>query len=172
MQLAGHAALQWKPSSIVERLTLFHHSISSREYDPRYHKTFRGLRADIKDTITIGTVIAAIIFGTIVYLLYPNPAPHIPPAQNLVQVELPPTDYEPFLLPFDDEKESRACLEWFSNSSVSMFDKALSRQKVSTNCADTLISHRPYKSWNDVNRLRTIGIKTLEQIVQAWRESQ
>ena len=171
MQLAGHAALQWKPSSIVERLTLFHHSISSREYDPRYHKTFRGLRADIKDTITIGTVIAAIIFGTIVYLLYPNPAPHIPPAQNLPQVELPPTEYEAFLLPFDDENESRLCLEWLNLSSVSTLDIALAKQYVPTNRIDTLVSHRPYKSWNDVNRLRTIGIRTLEQIVQAWRKS-
>jgi len=172
VQLGGHTVLQWQPSPTAVKLRRLYDSITSTEYDARYRKSFRQLRAELKDAITVGLVIATIIFGTLVYLLHPNPAPHKPPAQNLAQVELPPTEYEPFLLPFDDEKESRACLEWLNNSSVSMLDKALSRQKVSTNRVDTLVSHRPYKSWNDVNALQKIGIRTLEQIVRAWRESQ
>jgi len=172
VQLGGHTALHWQPSAAAAKLRRLYHSITSVKYDPRHRKNFRGVRADIKDTITIGALIAAIIFGTLVYILHPNAAPHIPLAQELAQVELPPTEYEPFLLPFDDEKESRACLEWLNNSSVSMLDKALSRQKVSTNRVDTLVSHRPYKSWNEINALPKIGIRTLERIVEAWRETQ
>lgn len=189
VQVAGQAAFQWQPKSLTKQLKEFYESVTWMEYNPRLRKRVRQLRPEVGDLLTWSLVLLAIIVRIIAYIVNPNPTPHIPTAPHPAQarpetlhfgVQEKGTGYEEMLLPFYSEQEARACLNWLNETSQSRLWQALSREHINSARIEVIVTQRPYKTWTEVyylpkacpERSRRIGIRTIEQIITAWRKSQ
>lgn len=188
--VAGHTAFQWQPcppklffkrrwaKSLTKRFTPlpalkeFYQSITRMEYSPRLRKRVRQLRPEISDLLTFSLVILAVIVSIIAYIVNPNPTPHIPTAPHPTRVVEEGTRYDELLLPFYSEAESRACLTWLNETPQSRLWQALSKERITSARIEIIITKRPYKTWTDVYHLPKVGIRTIEQIITAWRKSQ
>jgi hypothetical protein len=142
------------------------------EYSPRLRKRVRQLRPEVGDLLTFSLVILAVIVGIILYIVNPNPTSHIPTAPHPLHIEQQGTRYDELLLPFTDENEARACLKWLNETSQSRLWQALSRERIASSRIEIIVTKRPYKTWTEVFYLPKVGIRTIEQIITAWRNSQ
>ena len=79
------------------------------------------------------------------------------------------TSYQELLMQFDDDTTSMNCLQWINNAPSKQLRSTLRKAKIYNNRIDTLLSHRPYTSWNEVFYLPQIGIKTIEKLITTWR---
>lgn len=202
VQLVGQLAFQWQPCppklffkrrwamSRTKQFTLkcfcsglkqFHESITWMEYNPRLKKRVRQLRPEVADVLTFLLVILAVIVVVIAFIINPNPTPHIPTAPHPAQAcpeslqfgaREKATGYEELLLPFYSEQEARACLKWLNETSQSRLWQVLSRERITSARIEIIITKRPYKTWTDVYYLPKVGIRTIEQIITAWRNPQ
>ncbi len=196
VQVAGHSAFQWQPcppklflkrrwaKSLTTRFPLKcfysglksafggYESITWMEYSPRLRKRVRQLRPEVGDLLTFSLVILAVIVGIILYIVNPNPTSHIPTAPHPLHIEQQGTRYDELLLPFTDENEARACLKWLNETSQSRLWQALSRERIASSRIEIIVTKRPYKTWTEVFYLPKVGIRTIEQIITAWRNSQ
>jgi hypothetical protein len=82
------------------------------------------------------------------------------------------TGYEEMLLPFYSEQEARACLKWLNETPSAQLTKLLSAQRINSSRIEIIISKRPYKTWTEVYYLPKVGIRTIEQMIAAWRNAQ
>lgn len=142
------------------------------EYNPRLKKRVRQLRPEVADVLTFFLVILAVIVVVIVYIINPNPTPHIPTASHPTRVVEESTRYDELLLPFYNEAESRACLKWLNETPPAQLSQFLTAQRITSARIEIIITKRPYKTWTDVYYLPKVGIRTIEQIITAWRNPQ
>ncbi len=192
VQLAGQLAYQWQPrppklflkrrwaKSLTKQFTPkcfcsglkeFYESITWMEYSPRLRKRVRQLRPEVGDLLTFSLVILAVIVSVIAYIVNPNHTPHTPTAPHPAHVQEKGTGYEELLLPFYSEQEARACLKWLNETSQSRLWQALSRERIASARIEIIITKRPYKTWTEVYYLPKVGIRTIEQIITAWRKA-
>jgi len=171
VQVAGQPAFQWQPKSMTRQLKEFHESITWMEYNPRLRKRVRQLRPEVGDLLTLLLVILAVIVGIVVYIVNPNPTAHIPTAPHPSEVREQGTGYEELLLPFYTEQEARACLKWVNETSQSRLWQVLSKERINSARIEVIVTKRPYKTWTEVFYLPKVGIRTIEQIISAWRTS-
>jgi len=170
--VAGQAAFRWQSKSLTKQLKEFHESITWMEYNPRLRKRVRQLRPEVGDLLTFSLVILAVVVGIIAYIVNPNSTPHIPTAPHPAQVQEKGTGYEEMLLPFYSEQEARACLKWLNETSQSRLWQSLSRERINSARIEVLVTKRPYKTWTEVYYLPKVGIRSIEQIITAWRKFQ
>jgi len=172
VQVAGQAAFRWQSKSLTKQLKEFHESITWMEYNPRLRKRVRQLRPEVGDLLTFSLVILAVVVGIIAYIVNPNSTPHIPTAPHPAQVQEKGTGYEEMLLPFYSEQEARACLKWVNETSQSRLWQLLSREHINSARIEVIVTKRPYKTWIEFYYLPNVGIRTIEQIITAWRKFQ
>jgi len=181
VQVAGYTAFQWQPESLKKQLCEFYESITWMEYSPRLRKRVRQLRPEVLDLLTIAVVLLAVIVGIIASIINPNPVTPLPSAPHPAEVSEDvlqhgiqgnKTKYDELLLPFSSEQEAHACLQWLNETSESRLWQALSRARITSARRQIIVTKRPYATWKDVYDLPKVGIKTIEQIITAWRNAQ
>jgi len=181
VQVAGYTAFQWQPESLKKQLCEFYESITWMEYSPRLRKRVRQLRPEVLDLLTIAVVLLAVIVGIIASIINPNPVTPLPSAPHPAEVSEDvlqhgiqgnKTKYDELLLPFSSEQEAHACLQWLNETSESRLWQALSRARITSARRQIIVTKRPYTTWKDVYDLPKVGIKTIEQIITAWRNAQ
>jgi len=142
------------------------------EYSPRLRKRVRQLHPEVGDLLTFSLIILAVIVGIIAYIVNPNPTPHIPRAPHPAYIEQQGTRYDEILLPFTDDDEARACLNWLNETPTSRLWQLLSQERINSARIEIIVTSRPYKTWLEVYYLPKVGIRTIEQIISAWRKFQ
>ena len=188
VQLAGSPAFQWQPCPLTKKLKDVYSSTTCIEYNRNLKKMVRQLRPEVEDLITWIMVILAVIVCTVTYIVNPNPTPKTPTSLRPSQVEEQYTGYDEIQLPFYDETEAQVCLNWLNKTPEPQLRKLLAKAKITSPRIKVLVASRPHKSWLDVyflpkgmaprshktgaERSRSIGIRTIEQIISAWRNSQ
>jgi len=188
VQVAGSAAFQWQSRPLTKKLREIYRSATCIEYNRNLRKMVRQLRPEVEDLLTWIMVVLAVIVCTVAYIVNPNPTPKTPTSLHPIQIEEQYTGYDEIQLPFYDETEAQACLNWLNKTPESRLRKLLAKAKITAPRVDVLLTNRPHKSWLNVyflpkgmaprshktgaERSRSIGIRTIEQIISAWRNSQ
>jgi hypothetical protein len=142
------------------------------EYNPRLRKRARQLRPEVGDLLTFLLVILAVVIGIIAYIVNPNSTSHIPTAPHPLHIEQQGTRYDELLLQFTDEQQARACLTWLNETPSAQLSQLLKAQRINSARIEIIVTKRPYKTWTEVLYLPKVGIRTIEQIITAWRNSQ
>lgn len=168
VQVAGSSACQWSPKPLKKQMKEFFESITYSKYNFHRRKHVRKVREEIKNVFTLGLLLFSIVVAITLHHFVPIESNQY--SQPIPKVERIYTDYQELLLEFNDEYESAKCLQWLNKAPAIRLRLALKKAKIQSNRIDTLLSNRPYSTWTEVLYLPKVGIKTIENIITAWRK--
>jgi hypothetical protein len=169
VQVAGSSACQWSPKPLKKQMKEFYESITYSKYDVRRRMHVRRVREDIKNMFTLGLLLISILVAIALHHFVPMKSNQY--SQPIPKAERIYTDYQELLLEFNNENESEKCLQWLNKTSPKRLRSSLKGVKVPSNRIDTLLVNRPYSTWTEVLYLPKVGIKSIESIILAWRNS-
>jgi hypothetical protein len=165
--VAGVSACQWSPKPLKKQLKEFNNSITYSKYDFRKRQTVRKLKDDVASMVLFILLVASLLIAFII------PVHPIKNPQSSTRVQQQQIQFsQRYDIPnqFDDESESLICLQWLNTTQQSTIRSALLKENIQSFRIDTILKHRPYTTWSEINDLPQVGITTIDNTIKAWRK--
>jgi hypothetical protein len=168
VQVAGLPACQWQSQSLKKQMKDFYESITYSKYNFRKRRTVRRLQDDAASILLLCLLAVSLLIAFAIPVRQNDIQQQ--PSTRVQQQEIQFSQRYDIPNQFDDESESLLCLQWLNTSQQSTIRSALMKENIQSFRIDTILKHRPYKTWSEVNDLPQVGITTIDNTIKAWRK--